>query len=173
VSPLIEQEELAEESPATAAENEVTVGTKAFDAETVNELFKELKEENERFAAETAPHLNSDSDDIIQLKAVEVRSSDLDSFRLLSERLDPQPRRRLERLAELDPVAAADLRVSMRAEERFFAGENDPAYDGNAGRTANLDFRKVGSSMMEAVAAARSAMRKKEVTDDQAELPEE
>lgn len=172
VSPLVEPEtdSEAEEAPV---EDSVEVGTKAFDAETVNELFSEYQAENQRRAEELAPHMNSDELEVIELGPINAQAYEVRNLDLLIERLDPQPRRRLERLAELDPVAAANIRVTARAEERFFGGENDFDSDMNAGSTANIDFRKVGQSLSTALAKAKESVREKKVTDDQAPVPGE
>ncbi|MDQ8202866.1 hypothetical protein [Pelagicoccus sp. SDUM812003] len=171
------QEDAAEvqEAPAEAEaveESDPSVGTKAYDATTVREMFDKLKQENQRLAEEEAPHLNSDHLEVIELAPINVDPYEVRNLDLLIDRLDPQPRRRLERLAAIDPEAANELRVSIRSEERFFAGEND-AIDNAGGRTANVDFRKVGSTLADAVKKAKESMRKKQVTDDQATLPTE
>lgn len=172
VSPLVESASSDEVETASAV-RDTEVGTKSFDAATVNELFEELKDENERRAEQMAPHLNADSMEVIELSAREVPAYEVNNLDLLLEKLDPQPRRRLERLAELDPAAAADLQVSIRSEERFFAGEGDYINDANAGSTANVDFRKVGESVSSAIKKARAALREKKATDDQADIPTE
>lgn len=170
VSPLVagdpEPAEVEESLPSAPV-----VGTKAFDADTVNELFAEYEAENKRRAEEMAPHMNSDHLELIELGPINVQAYEVRNLDMLIERLDPQPRRRLERLAELDPAAAADLRVTTRSEERFFAGENDYATDANAGSTANVDFREVGKSVSNALKKAKAALREKKATDDQTELP--
>lgn len=174
VSPLAEPDAPKEVDTASGAEDaDATVGTKSFDADTVNELFEEYQEENKRRAEQMAPHLNSDSMEVIELSARHVPAYEVQNLDLLLEKLDPQPRRRLQRLAELDPAAAADLQVSIRSEERFFAGESDYNSDPNAGSTANVDFRKVGETVSDAIKKARESMRQKKATDDQAELPTE
>ncbi|WP_309005562.1 hypothetical protein [Pelagicoccus sp. SDUM812005] len=169
VSPLVKSESQAEEKAPPA--EEATVGTKSFDAETVNELFETYKAENERVAKEFAPHMNFDDLEVIELGAVNAQAYEVRNLDLLIDKLDPQPRRRLARLAELDPVAAANIRVTARAEERFFAGENDYGNDMNAGSTANVDFRKVGSALSDALKKAKESMREKKATDDQAAVP--
>ncbi|EDY81593.1 hypothetical protein VDG1235_1211 [Verrucomicrobiia bacterium DG1235] len=170
VSPLVaaEAEPEAEKASAPIAPS---VGTKSFDAETVNELFAEYKEENKRRAEEMAPHMNMDNLEVIELGPINAQAYEVRNLDLLIDRLDPQPRRRLQRLAELDPAAAADLQVTTRSAERFFAGEGDIGKDMNAGSTANVDFRQVGKSVSEALQKAKAAMREKKVTDDQTELP--
>lgn len=170
VSPLVEQPAKAEEPEAPVAET-ATVGTKAFDAETVNELFAEYQAENEKAATDLAPHMNFDNLEVIELGAVRAQAYEVKNLDLLIEQLDPQPRRRLQRLAELDPVAAANIRVTARSEERFFGGENDYGTDMNAGSTANIDFREVGKSLGNAINKAKAAMREKKATDDQQALP--
>lgn len=169
VSPIVSSQPEAEST--VAAPVSANVGTKSFDADTVNELFQTYKAENERVAEELAPHMNFDNLEVIELGAVNAQAYEVRNLDLLIDRLDPQPRRRLARLAELDPVAAANIRVTARSEERFFAGENDYGTDMNAGSTANVDFRKVGQSLNEALQKAKSAMREKKATDDQAPLP--
>ena len=186
---ILKKDAAAEEAPSTLADVQqsdsegaekpknanvdVSVGTKLYDAESVEELFQEYQAENERRTEQMAPHLNSDGLEIIELAPVQVDPYHVRNFDLLLEKIDPQPRRRLERLAELDPVAAAELQVSMRAEERFFAGENEATYDQNAGRPASVDFRKIGQSVSSALARARNAVREKKMTDDQDSLPVE
>lgn len=169
VSPL-KVPEAKDEVAAPVAET-ASVGTKSFDAATVNELFATYKAENERIAEEFAPHMNFDHLEVIELGAVNAQAYEINNLDLLIDRLDPQPRRRLARLAELDPVAAANIRVTARSEERFFAGENDYGNDSNAGSTANVDFRKVGKSLSDALKKAKSTMREKKATDDQAPTP--
>ena len=172
VSPLKKPEATAEEK---AVETSVapSVGTKSFDAETVNELFAEYKAENERRAAAQVPHMNFDHLEVIELGPINAQAYEVRNLDVLIDRLDPQPRKRLARLAELDPVAAADIRVTARSEERFFAGENDYGSDMNAGSTANVDFRKVGQSLSSALEKAKKAFREKKATDDQAPVPTE
>lgn len=170
ISPLADPEPDAKPVEAESVQP-VSVGTKAFDADTVNELFSEYKAENERRAEQEAPHLNFENLEVIELAPVNAQAYEVRNLDDLIDRIDPQPRRRLERLAELDPQAAADIRVTARSEERFFAGENDPVSDMNAGSTANVDFRKVGESVSAVLEKAKGAMRKKKVTDDQAALP--
>ncbi|MBC2606207.1 hypothetical protein [Pelagicoccus albus] len=172
VSPLVESEQEPAEAPA-APSGKAVVGTKSFDAETVNELFSEYKAENERRAEEFAPHMNMDDLEVIELGPVNAQAYEVRNLDLLIEKLDPQPRRRLERLAELDPVAAANIRVTARAEERFFSGENDYGSDVNAGSTANVDFRKVGTALSNVFSKAKESVREQKVTDDQSELPTE
>ncbi len=169
VSPLVESETEVEQEAAPA--EVATVGTKSFDAETVNELFKEYEAENERVAEELAPHMNFDNLEVIELGPVNAQAYEVRNLDMLIDKLDPQPRRRLARLAELDPVAAANIRVTARAEERFFSGEDDYANDMNAGSTANIDFREVGSALSDALKKAKASMREKKATDDQAEVP--
>ncbi|MBK1880714.1 hypothetical protein [Pelagicoccus mobilis] len=171
VSPLVEveSEEVEETAPAPS---ETDVGTKSFDAESVNELFKEYEAENKRRAEEFS-HMNSDHLEVIELGPINAQAYEVRNLDLLIDKLDPQPRRRLQRLAELDPVAAANIQVTARSEERFFGGENDYGTDMNAGSTANVDFRKAGKAITSAFEKAKAAMREKKATDDQAPLPTE
>lgn len=171
VTPLVKEEKSAEKKVAPPAET-AEVGTKLFDADTVNELFEEFKAENQRRAEELAPHMNSDSLEVFELRAVNAQAYEVNNLDLLIERLDPQPRRRLQRLAELDPVAAANIQVTARSEERFFGGENDYG-DRNAGSTANIDFRKAGKALTDALAKVKKATRERKATDDQAPTPTE
>ncbi|MDQ8186720.1 hypothetical protein [Pelagicoccus sp. SDUM812002] len=169
VSPLVESETKAE--PEAPPAETASVGTKSFDADTVNELFQTYKAENQKVAEELAPHMNFDNLEVIELGPVNAQAYEVRNLDLLIDRLDPQPRRKLARLAELDPVAAANIQVTARSEARFFAGENDHVGDMNAGSTANVDFRKVGSALSDALKKAKDSMREKKATDDQAELP--
>lgn len=169
VSPLIEEEKPVE-APVAPVES-VGTGTKSFDADTVKELFDEYKEENERRAKELAPHMNSDSLEVFELGPINAQAYEVRNLDLLIERLDPKPRKRLQRLAELDPVAAANLQVSARSEERFFGGENDYGSDMNAGSTANLDLRKAGKALNQALEKVKKATRERKATDDQAPTP--
>lgn len=172
VSPLVEKEAPAETKPAPEPAESAESGTKAFDAETVNELFEEYKAENERRAEELAPHMNADSLEVFELGAINAQAYEVRNLDLLIEKLDPKPRRRLQRLAELDPVAAANIQVTARSEERFFGGEND--YDDmGGGSTANIDFRKAGKALSEALAKVKQATRERKATDDQAPTPTE
>jgi len=151
--------------------SEVSAGTKIYDAATVGELFQAYDEKNKRRAAEMAPHLNYDALDVIELAPVQVEANHIEKLRELSEKIDPQPLRRLQRLAELDPAAAADLRVTMRSEERFFAGEHDAIFDANVGRTANFDLGKVTDTLSAALKRAKPTAPSKKVTDDQQKMP--
>lgn len=126
-------------APATKDVPDLKVGTKAFDAKEVAEIYAKTKRENERRARAEAPHLNMDHLEMVELAPFEVQANGLRDYDALLEKIDPQPRRRLQRLAELDPAAAFDLQVNMRAEERFFAGESDNTFDSNIGRTADFD----------------------------------
>lgn len=166
--PVLELEDVALE-PETPPVSEVSVGTKIYDAATVGELFQAYDEKNKRRAAEMAPHLNYDALDVIELAPVQVEANRIEKLRELSEKIDPQPLRRLQRLSELDPAAAADLRVTMRSEERFFAGEHDAISDMNAGRTANFDLGKVADALSAALKQAKTGPKK--VTDDQQKTP--
>lgn len=171
MSPLVEAD--SGDSVAEPEPSAPTVGTKLYDADTVNELFSEYEEENKRRAEMMAPHMNTDNLEVIELGPVNAQAYEVTNLNLLVERLDPQPRRRLARLAELDPRAAADIRVTARSEERFFAGESDFGQDMNSGSTANVDFREVGKSVSSALSKAKAAMREKKATDDQAPTPTE
>src|SRR5690606_649829 len=126
-------------------------GTKAFDAKEVAELYAKTKRENERRIQAEAPHLNMDHLDTVELAPFEVQAFALRDYDALLDKIDPQPRRRLERLSELDPEAAFDLQVSMRAEERFFAGEGDPQFDSNVGRSADFDAIKITKMIAESI----------------------
>lgn len=173
-APVAESTVAADKQAPAANEPErvdVGTGTKIFDAATVGELFSELKAENEKRAAEEAPHMNPEDLEVIELAPLEVEPFDQYKFRILAEKIDPQPRRRLARLAELDPAAAADLQVTMRAEERFFAGEEDATYDANAGRVAEVDFRKASAAAVAAMQKASKSLKTKSVTDDQPTAP--
>ncbi len=163
---------VAETAKAPAAEPaDVVVGTKLFDAATVGELFETYQAENERLASERAAMVSAGDTPIIELAPVEVGPFDAHKFREMAERIDPRPQQRLARLAELDPKAAAELRVTMRAEERFFAGEDDATRDANAGRTADVDFRKATIAAVNAAQRVSKAIQGKKVTDDQPEVP--
>lgn len=178
---ILKEDQSANEVEAPAAgesnqadsseEVDVPVGTKLYDAESVEEMFREYKAANEKRAEQMAPHMNSEALDVIELAPVQVDPYHIRNFDMLLEKIDPQPRRRLERLAELDPKAAADLHVSMQSEQRFFAGESDLTYDDNAGRVAPVDFRKIGASVASALDRAKQAARGKKMTDDQESLP--
>ncbi len=164
------------ETDAAAAEDapDLSVGTKAFDAASVEELFETYKAENERRARQReVAILIGDDTNVIDMGTIQADPYHIRNFDQLVESIDPKPRRRLQRLAELDPVAAANIQVTRRAEERFFAGEQDPGVDPNVGRTANVDFREVGSSIANALERAKKAMAGKKATDDQQELPTE
>lgn len=126
-------------APAAKDVPDLKVGTKAFDAKEVAEIYAKTKRENERRARAEAPHLNMDHLEMVELAPFEVQANSLRNYDALLDKIDPQPRRRLQRLAELDPEAAFDLQVSMRSEERFFAGEADNTFDSNIGRTADFD----------------------------------
>lgn len=173
---LLAQEEItvaeAESTAASEAEEEVdssqlTSRSKSYDAEAIGELFDEQRAQNKRIAEEMVPHFNVDQLDVITLAPVETDPYHLRNFDQLLDKIDPQPRRRLQRLAELDPIAAADLQVSMRADERFFAGEDDATFDRNAGRTANVDVLTLTSAIGSAITKAKESRKKKSVMDDQ------
>lgn len=174
-SEIMAKVEPAEEATVVPAKAEtaaeLSVGTKLYDAATVDELFKKHGAENKRQAEALAPHMSLGSDQVFELRAVNVEANQLRNMRALADKIDPQPLRRLQRLAELDPAAAADIRVTMRANENFMAGADDAGMDMNAGRTANVDALKAVSALNDAVKRARKAARAKKVTDNQKALP--
>ena len=148
-------------------QGENSADTTAFDSKTLEALFQQQQEENKRNAAELAPHMNADDLDMVVLAPVETEAFHIRNFDALLEELDPQPEQRMQRLAELDQKAAWDLQDSIRADERFFAGEDDLTFDRNAGRVATFGAGTLTSAISSTISKAKESRKKKSMMDDQ------
>lgn len=149
----------------TAPQARVSAGTKSFDAASIEDLYQEYKLKNEKLAKESAPHLSDDDRlDLVVLKAVNVEANSSQDYQKLLERIDPQPRRRLEIMKEFDPVAARDMQVALRSEERFFSGEDAFKTGAGVGSVGGFSVGQLGE-----VFSSLFGMSKKDKTAESAE----
>ena len=101
-------------------------------------------------------HLNGEELDLVTLKTLDVGGTDIQLQRDLVERLDPKPRRRLQRIAEFDPEAAYDMMVTTRNDQEFISGQYDRrATAGDPGRSANFSGNQLYTAFEKAVELLR------------------
>jgi len=132
--------------------------TSVFDATEIRKLYKEAKTQNDKLNEGLPAHLNAEELDLVTLKTLDVGGADIQLQRDLVERLDPKPRRRLQRIAEFDPEAAYDMMVTTRNDQEFMSGQYDRRTTaGDAGRSANFS----GSQMQTAIVKAMELIRGK------------
>lgn len=137
----------AEESGEPAETKNVTTpssGTSVYDSESINELYAQYKKENEKRSREQA--LIGDMDTFV-LKEFEVQGGgDLISERELEERLNLRPQNRINRIARVNPEAAAEIQYALRSDQVFFSPESNPRITGgDPGATADLSVGQIGA----------------------------
>lgn len=144
------------EAPKADGANRIVSGTKIYDAQTIRDLYRDLKAQNEKRAEDLPPHLSSENMDLVELKPFQVEGDDLSNYKALVEKLQPKERPRLARLAEFDPKAAYDIQVTARNQDEFFGGRYDQARAAGAGSTA--DFNQ--TQLSDALGATMKKLRK-------------
>ncbi len=142
--------------PKNDAAEQIVTGTKIYDAQTIRDLYRELKAQNEKLAEDLPPHLNAENMDLVELKPFQVEGSYTGNYNALVERLEPKERPRLTRLAEFDPKSAYDLQVTSRNQDEFFGGQYDRGRTAGAGSTADFS----GAQLSDALGATMKKIRK-------------
>lgn len=137
--------------------------TTVFDETEIKKLYKESKAQNEKMNEGLPAHLNSEEMELVTLKTLNVGGDDLKLQRDLMEVLDPKPRRRLERIADLDPDAANEMLVTMRNDQEFMSGQYDrPTIAGDPGRPANFTAGQIAGAFDKLISSLQSSRAKKE-----------
>jgi len=165
-------------APAQAApereQPRITTGTSYYDAETLNELYRELQEKEKQRRRqrerELPPHMAAqagEDSEIVELRPYQVESDRLRDQDELLEKLDPKPRKRLARIAEFDKQAAYDIQVAERNRQEFMAGAYDPGVPDGAGRPVTYSVGQLASALQAAVKAAETAIRGDQNGDDE------
>jgi len=130
--------------------------TSVFDETEIRKLYKEAKTQNEKLNEGLPAHLNAEELDLVTLKTLDVGGTDIQLQRDLVERLDPKPRRRLQRIAEFDPEAAYDMMVTTRNDQEFMSGQYDRRTTaGDTGRPANFSGSQLQTAFEKAVELLR------------------
>ncbi|HCR29375.1 MAG TPA: hypothetical protein DIV79_05090 [Opitutae bacterium] len=126
--------------------------TSVFDETEIRKLYKEAKTQNDKLNEGLPAHLNGEELDLVTLKTLDVGGTDIQLQRDLVERLDPKPRRRLQRIAEFDPEAAFDMMVTTRNDQEFMSGQYDRrTAAGDPGRPANFSGNQLYTAFEKAV----------------------
>jgi len=161
--PLAKSEESAEKSKPVSVENAKISRTTVFDETEIKKLYRESKAQNEKMNEGLPAHLNAEEMELVTLKALDVGGDDLQLQRDLMERLDPKPRRRLQRIAELDPEAANEMLVTMRNDQEFMSGQYDrPIAAGDPGRTADFTGSQIAGAFDKLINALQSSRAKRQ-----------
>lgn len=145
--------------------------TTVFDETEIKKLYKESKAQNEKMNEGLPAHLNSEEMELVTLKTLNVGGDELKLQRDLMEVLDPKPRRRLERIADLDPDAANEMLVTMRNDQEFMSGQYDrPTIAGDPGRPANFTAGQIAGAFDKLISSLQSsrAKRQKEQKEQEA-----
>ncbi|MCH2387698.1 MAG: hypothetical protein MK240_05785 [Opitutales bacterium] len=130
--------------------------TSVFDETEIRNLYKEAKTQNDKLNEGLPAHLNGEELDLVTLKTLDVGGTDIQLQRDLVERLDPKPRRRLQRIAEFDPEAAYDMMVTTRNDQEFMSGQYDRRTTaGDTGRSANFSGDRLYTAFEKAVELLR------------------
>lgn len=130
--------------------------TSVFDETEIRKLYKEAKTQNDKLNEGLPAHLNAEELDLVTLKTLDVGGTDIQLQRDLVERLDPKPRRRLQRIAEFDPEAAYDMMVTTRNDQEFMSGQYDRRTTaGDPGRSANFSGSQLQTAFEKAVELLR------------------
>ncbi len=141
--------------------------TTIFDETEIKKLYKDSKSQNEKLNEGLPAHLNPEEMDLVTLKTLNVGGADLKLQRDLVEALDPQPRRRLQRIAEIDPDAAHEMMVTMRNDHEFMTGRYDRASSsGDPGRQADFTGATLGKAIENAISALQKATGSKKKEED-------
>ena len=137
--------------------------TTIFDETEIKRLYKESKAQNEKMNEGLPAHLNSEEMELVTLKTLNVGGDDIKLQRELMEVLDPKPRRRLERIADLDPDAAHEMMVTMRNDQEFMSGHYDrPVSAGDPGRPANFNAGQIAGAFDKLISSLQSSRAKRE-----------
>lgn len=152
--PLVTKEEPKKE--AASIDSAKLRRTSVFDETEIRKLYKEAKTQNEKLNEGLPAHLNAEELDLVTLKTLDVGGTDIQLQRDLVERLDPKPRRRLQRIAEFDPEAAHDMMVTTRNDQEFMSGQYDRRTTaGDTGRPANFSGSQLQTAFEKAVELLR------------------
>lgn len=136
--------------------------TTVYDEEEIKRLYKDYKAHNEKMNEALPAHLNSEEMELVTLKPLNVEGLNLNEQRELMERIEPRPRRRLQRIADIDPDAAHEMMVTMRNDAAFMSGEFDRRISaGDPGRTADLTATQMVGALDKAFEALGKALVKK------------
>lgn len=137
--------------------------TTVFDETEIKKLYKESKAQNEKMNEGLPAHLNSEEMELVTLRTLNVGGDDLRLQRDLIEVLDPQPRRRLARIADLDPDAANEMLVTMRNDQEFMSGQYDrPVSAGDPGRSANFNAGQIAGAFDKLITSLQNSKAKRE-----------
>ena len=158
------QEANAEKNAEPASIDKVKISrTTIFDETEIKKLYKESKAQNEKMNEGLPAHLNSEEMELVTLKTLNVGGDDIKLQRELMEVLDPKPRRRLERIADLDPDAAHEMMVTMRNDQEFMSGQYDrPVSAGDPGRSANFNAGQIAGAFDKLISSLKSSRAKRE-----------
>ncbi len=161
-------EGIAESNDEEVSVDAVTIRrTTVYNEEEIKRLYKDYKAHNEKMSEGLPAHLNSDEIDLVTLKPFSVEGQDLRKQRELMERLDPRPRRRLQRIADIDPDAAHEMMVTSRNDLAFMSGANDRRISaGNPGSSANFTATQMVGALDKAFEALGRTMAKKKKKAD-------
>jgi hypothetical protein len=155
--------ETAEEKKTEVSVDAVKIRrTTVYDEEEIKRLYKDFKAHNEKMNEALPAHLNSEEMELVTLKPLNVEGLNLNEQRELMERIEPRPRRRLQRIADIDPDAAHEMLVTMRNDAAFMSGEYDRRISaGDPGRTADLTAAQMVGALDKAFEAIGKALVKK------------
>ena len=167
---------IGEDAPSESAEKtepEVSVDavkirrTTVYDEAEIKRLYKDYKAQNEKMSEGLPAHLNAEEMELVTLKPLNVEGLNLQKQRELMERIEPRPRRRLQRIADIDPDAAHEMMVTMRNDAAFMSGENDRRISaGDPGRTADMTASQMVGALDKAFDAIGKALVKKKKKAD-------
>lgn len=165
--PLVNEQTSANEAKPVSVENAKISRTTVFDETEIKKLYKESKAQNEKMNEGLPAHLNAEEMELVTLKTLNVGGADLKLQRDLMETLDPKPRRRLQRIAELDPDAANEMLVTMRNDQEFMSGQYDrPIAAGDPGRTADFTGSQIAGAFDKLVNALQSSRAKRQKVEE-------
>ncbi len=157
--PLVEKKEEKKE----VSVDEVKIArTTVFDEAEIKKLYKDYKTKNDKLIEDLPAHINGEELDLVTLKPLSVDGVNVELQRDLVEFLDPKPRRRLQRIMDIDPDAAHEMMVTMRNDQEFMSGTYDPGRTaGDPGRPGFFDSKQLSAAFEKATAAVQKAMGKK------------
>ncbi len=156
--PVIAKESADKKPEPVEVDNVKIRRTAVFDEAEIKRLYKEAKAQNDKLSEGLPAHLNPDEMDVVTLKTLNVGGDDLKLNRDLIEVLDPKPRRRLARIADIDPDAAHEMMVTMRNDQEFMSGRYDRASSsGDPGRQADFTAAKLGKALENSLQALHKA----------------
>lgn len=162
IEPVKEAKEASEVDEEALIANAKISRTTVFDEVAIKKLYKDSKAQNEKMSEGLPAHLNSEEMELVTLKTLNVGGDDLKLQRDLMERLDPKPRRRLERIADIDPDAANEMMVTMRNDQEFMSGQYDrPVAAGDPGRPANFTGSQIAGAFDKLINALQGSKAKR------------